>query len=66
MTKEPIRDEGLSPDTADSDAAHSPVIELREVTKDYGAVHVLDGINLRINQGEVTCVLGITVPANPR
>lgn len=38
--------------------ASGPVIELRDVTKDYGAVHVLDSINLRINQGEVTCVLG--------
>ena len=34
------------------------LIELRDVTKDYGPIHVLDGVNLRIHPGEVTCVLG--------
>ena len=34
------------------------VIELRGVTKDYGAFQALRGVNLTVNPGEVTCVLG--------
>lgn len=37
---------------------NNPIIELRDVTKDYGAIHVLDGINLSIHPSTVTCVLG--------
>ena len=35
-----------------------PLIEMEEVGKSYGAVRALRGINLRVNAGEVTCVLG--------
>jgi simple sugar transport system ATP-binding protein len=34
------------------------LIEMTEVGKSYGAIRALRGINLRVNAGEVTCVLG--------
>src|ERR1700712_2915151 len=34
------------------------LIEMDQVGKFYGAVRALRGINLRVNAGEVTCVLG--------
>jgi simple sugar transport system ATP-binding protein len=36
----------------------APLIEMDQVGKFYGAVRALKGINLRVNAGEVTCVLG--------
>ncbi len=36
----------------------TPLIEMDNVGKFYGAVRALQGINLRVNAGEVTCVLG--------
>ena len=35
-----------------------PLIEMEDVGKSYGAIHALRGINLRVNAGDVTCVLG--------
>jgi simple sugar transport system ATP-binding protein len=35
-----------------------PLIEMDSVGKSYGAIRALRGINLRVNAGEVTCVLG--------
>jgi simple sugar transport system ATP-binding protein len=35
-----------------------PLIEMDKVGKSYGAIRALRGINLRVNAGEVTCVLG--------
>jgi simple sugar transport system ATP-binding protein len=35
-----------------------PLIEVDGVGKSYGAISALRGINLRVNAGEVTCVLG--------
>ena len=35
-----------------------PLIEMTEVGKSYGAIRALQGISLRVNAGEVTCVLG--------
>src|ERR671921_317578 len=35
-----------------------PLVEMSEVGKSYGAIRALRGINLRVNAGEVTCVLG--------
>ncbi|HEY8717796.1 ATP-binding cassette domain-containing protein [Pengzhenrongella sp.] len=46
------------------DAPTSPVsagktlIEMDGIGKSYGAIRALEGINLRVNAGEVTCVLG--------
>ncbi|WKD57590.1 Xylose import ATP-binding protein XylG [Corynebacterium capitovis DSM 44611] len=34
------------------------IIELRDISKSYGSFQALQGINLSINEGEVTCVLG--------
>ena len=34
------------------------LIEMDDVGKAYGAISALRGINLRVNAGEVTCVLG--------
>lgn len=34
------------------------VVELRNVTKSYGAFEALRGVTLTVNPGEVTCVLG--------
>ncbi len=34
------------------------LIEMADVGKFYGAIRALKGINLRVNAGEVTCVLG--------
>ena len=35
-----------------------PLIEMVEVGKTYGAIRALKGINLTVNAGEVSCVLG--------
>jgi simple sugar transport system ATP-binding protein len=35
-----------------------PLVEMTGVGKSYGAIRALRGINLRVNAGEVTCVLG--------
>ena len=35
-----------------------PLIEMIDVGKTYGAIRALKGINLTVNAGEVTCVLG--------
>jgi simple sugar transport system ATP-binding protein len=34
------------------------LIEMTDIGKSYGAIRALRGINLRVNAGEVTCVLG--------
>jgi simple sugar transport system ATP-binding protein len=35
-----------------------PLVEMDKVGKSYGAIRALRGIDLRVNAGEVTCVLG--------
>ena len=35
-----------------------PLIEMTDIGKSYGAIRALSGINLTVNAGEVTCVLG--------
>lgn len=34
------------------------IIELENVGKNYGNIHALSGINLKVRQGEVACILG--------
>ena len=34
------------------------IIELRDITKTYGAFTALNGVNLTVDEGTVTCVLG--------
>lgn len=36
----------------------TPMVEAREVYKAYGGVDVLKGVNLTVNRGEVTCLIG--------
>ena len=38
--------------------AGEPLVEMEGVGKAYGAIRALEGINLTVNAGEVTCVLG--------
>jgi simple sugar transport system ATP-binding protein len=40
------------------EASRPPLLELRDVGKDYGSVIALDGISTTVRAGEVTCVLG--------
>jgi simple sugar transport system ATP-binding protein len=35
-----------------------PLVEMSEIGKSYGPIRALQGINLTVNAGEVTCVLG--------
>src|SRR3954467_6832987 len=35
-----------------------PLVRMKNVGKSYGAIRALRGINLTVNAGEVTCVLG--------
>ena len=36
----------------------SPIIELKDIGKNYGVVSALRGVNVAVRQGEVTCILG--------
>src|SRR3954470_2517076 len=50
-------------DTLHDHADHSlhkgePLVQMEDVGKSYGAIRALRGINLTVNAGEVTCVLG--------
>src|SRR3989337_1404359 len=36
----------------------TPLVEMDGVGKAYGAIRALEGVNLTVNAGEVTCVLG--------
>src|ERR687890_2664255 len=38
--------------------AGTPLVEMENVGKAYGAIRALEGINLKVNAGEVACVLG--------
>lgn len=40
--------------------ADTPLIEFKEVTKRFGALTVLDRVNFRIYEGEVTTIIGIS------
>ena len=46
--------EHAAPDLAKGE----PLVEMEGVGKSYGAINALEGINLRVNAGEVACVLG--------
>ena len=45
-------------DTRAPHAGGTYMLELDDVGKSYGNVHALRGVNIRVRQGEVTCVLG--------
>ena len=44
--------------SADPSRKGSTLIQMTDVGKSYGAIRALKGINLKVNAGEVTCVLG--------
>jgi simple sugar transport system ATP-binding protein len=48
------------PDTTSTltTTADGPILELDNIGKSYGNVNALSGVNIRVRQGEVTCVLG--------
>jgi simple sugar transport system ATP-binding protein len=46
------------PSTPTTPPVTAPLLELRDVGKDYGTVVALDGITTTVRAGEVTCVLG--------
>ncbi len=35
-----------------------PLLEVREVSKDFGGLHVLHGVNLSLGAGELRCIIG--------
>ncbi|MEI7931080.1 MAG: ATP-binding cassette domain-containing protein, partial [Actinomycetes bacterium] len=39
-------------------ATNAPAIVLRKITKYYGGMRVLSGVDFKITPGEVTCILG--------
>ena len=44
---------------ADADLKRGePLVEMENVGKSFGAIQALEGVNLRVNGGEVACVLG--------
>jgi simple sugar transport system ATP-binding protein len=40
------------------DRSDAPIIELKNVGKNYGNISALRGVSLAVRQGEVTCILG--------
>ena len=36
----------------------APIIQLKNIGKNYGNINALRGVNLTVRQGEVTCILG--------
>ena len=44
--------------TMQDEGRQTPVIELRDVEKHYGDLHVLKDINLRVDKGEVLVIIG--------
>jgi simple sugar transport system ATP-binding protein len=48
----------ISEHAADDLRAGTPLVRMSGVGKTYGAIRALEGIDLTVNAGEVTCVLG--------
>jgi simple sugar transport system ATP-binding protein len=42
----------------DTPATDTPLLEVRDVAKYFGSVNALQGVSLKVQAGEVTCVLG--------
>ncbi len=50
--------ENIQEQDSREDAAGTPILQLDNVGKRYGNVQALQGVNITVRQGEVTCVLG--------
>ena len=37
---------------------HDPIIKIEQLEKSFGDLHVLKGINLEVDRGEVVCIIG--------
>lgn len=45
-------------DASADTSGRTPLVELRDVSKQYGNVKALQGVSLQVHAGEITCVLG--------
>ncbi|ANY08919.1 ATP-binding cassette domain-containing protein [Pseudonocardia sp. HH130630-07] len=50
--------DSIADDTMADPRAGAPLVQMAGVGKTYGAIRALEGIDLTVNAGEVTCVLG--------
>ena len=39
-----------------------PIIKIEQLEKSFGDLHVLKGIDLEVNRGEVVCIIGPNIP----
>ena len=37
---------------------NDPIIKIEQLEKSFGDLHVLKGIDLEVNRGEVVCIIG--------
>ena len=49
---------GQADPTAVVPGEHRPLIEMRDCGKNYGHIYALQGVSLKVNSSEITCVLG--------
>ena len=45
---------------------NDPIIKIEQLEKSFGDLHVLKGIDLEVNRGEVVCIIGASGSANRR
>ena len=38
--------------------SNEPIIKIEQLEKSFGGLHVLKGIDLEVNRGEVVCIIG--------
>ncbi len=48
----------MRPKRRSGGAMSAPMVEAKGVTKSYGALQVLKGVDLTVESGEVTCLIG--------
>jgi ABC-type sugar transport system ATPase subunit len=51
-------DENRQSSSSATDAASTPRVEVRDITKRYGSVHALRGVNLALHAGEIVGLVG--------
>src|SRR3989337_2645843 len=40
-------------------SAQTPLLELRDVSAGYGAIQILHGVSLNVNEGEIVAIIGL-------